>query len=150
MMISNSLSVKPKHLLYNHKVRKQRCSYIKAKGKDEECDHENYQVFQHKNITYNHHVNLQDIDDHLDAVHKLKKEDKEEYFMANGLDYNRCYEYINVVKYLNRCWRTTYKNTESNKQSSKSDNKDHKKFIVPGWSIIGIFAFIYYVVKDDL
>jgi len=49
-------------------------------------------------------ITLQDVDDHLEAVKRLKDSDKEDYFLANGMDYNRCYEYVNVVKYMNRCY----------------------------------------------
>lgn len=127
---------------YKPNFMRKRCISTQANGHH----HENYQVFQHKNITYNHDINIQDVEDHLDAVHKLKKTDKDDYFMSHGLDYDRCYEYINIVKYLNRCWimRQTAKQND--------DNRIHRliPFIPPGWTILGVIAFVYYFVKDDL
>lgn len=49
-------------------------------------------------------ITLQDVDDHLAAVKRLKDCDKEDYFSAHGMDYKRCYEYVNIVKYMNRCY----------------------------------------------
>lgn len=120
---------------------------IKAKRRDydEKYEHENYQVFQHKNIIYNHDININDVDDHLEAVQKLKVADKEDYFMANGMDYTRCSEYINIVKYLNRCWHMTYM-TQAQKQENGSYNNKQN---VARWSIIGVIAFIYYYVQDN-
>lgn len=124
----------------NRTRNNKRCFCVRAKGQD---DYENYQVFQHKHKVYDNNVNVDEVNDHLEAVHKLKKEDKDDYFMSNGLDYNRCYEYINVVKYLNRCWRTASKSVEN-------DNNKKWNLTIPGWSIIGILAFMYYFVKDDI
>jgi hypothetical protein len=116
-----------------------RCYYVRAKGNDE---YENYQVFQHKHHVFNQSVDIEEVNDYLEAAQKLKKEDKDDYFMSNGLDYDRCYEYINVVKYLNRCLII----------ASKSEKQDEKKwnFKVPGLGVLGILAFIYYFVKDDI
>jgi hypothetical protein len=121
-------------------VTVKRCFYIKAKEKDE---YENYQVFQHKHALYNDNIHIEEVDEHLDAVQKLEKEDKDDYFMSYGLDYDRCYEYINVIKYLNRCLTTASK-------SEERDNNKKEKFRFPGWSIIGFLAFMYYFVKDDI
>lgn len=121
------------------KLGNRRCFHIRANGKDE---YENYQVFQHKHIVYDNNVDIKEVDEHLEVVKKLNKEDKDDYFMSNGLDYDRCYEYINVVKYLNRCLTTASK-------IIKNDNSKSWKIKVPGWSIIGILAFMYYFVKDD-
>lgn len=130
------------------RIYKKRCFHTKAK---EENEYENYQVFQHKDVTYNQNINIEDVDDHLQAVHKLKTEDKEDYFMSNGLDYNRCYEYINVVRFLNRCWRTSYSNTNTKTKIYTKDSKNKaNRFVLSGWSIVGIVAFIYYIVKDDI
>ena len=118
--------------LYGHK-----CNHVKATSKDE---YENYQVFQHKHIVFSQSVDVHEVDDHLEAVTKLKKEDKSDHFMSHGLDYDRCYEYINVVKYLNRCWKSSH-NHEYN-----VFNKT--KFIDPCSTVICVIAFIYHYVKD--
>lgn len=130
---------------YNNSYCKKRVIALKANKKDE-CDYENYQIFQHQNITYNNNVNIKDVDDHLEAVRKLRKTDKDDYFMSHGLDYDRCYEYINIVKYLNRCWKIKHshvRNDDNNKITGKH------QFLVPGWTILGVIAFIYYFIKDD-
>jgi len=135
--------------VYNNRYVRKRYIGLKANENDE-CHYENYQVFQHQHITYNDNVNIKDVDDHLEAVHKLKKTDKDDYFMSQGLDYDRCYEYINIVKYLNRCWKV--KNKRMGTMKTTDDNKQSKQnpFFVPGWTILGVIAFVYHFVKDDL
>lgn len=133
-MISNKY-LSPRLKFVNRPIRKR--FIIKA----HQNDYENYQIFQHKDTTYNNNVNINDVDDHLEAVSKLKKEDKDDYFMAHGLDYDRCYEYINIIKYLNRCWKLRY-----NGSLQKNDNKEskNKPIFAPLYTIIGIIAFVYY------
>lgn len=127
--------MKKKHFMFGNR----KFYYTRAKGKD---DYENYQVFQHKHIVYHQDIHIEEVDNHLETVYKLAKEDKDDYFMSNGLDYDRCYEYINIVKYLNRCLTVASK-------SDEKDNNKKEKFRLPGWSVIGVLAFIYYCVKDD-
>lgn len=140
-MISYQYSF-PKLNYYNKTVKK-RWIVLKAN----ENHHENYQVFQHRDTVYNDNVNIKDVEDHLEAVHKLSKTDKDDYFMSQGLDYDRCYEYINIVKYLNRCWKTKHNPIENTKLL---DNTKLNPFIIPGWTILVVIAFIYYSVKDKL
>lgn len=125
---------------YNNTLNR-RYTALKANKKDGH-HYENYQVFQHQNITYNDDVNIKDVEDHLEAVHRLKKTDKDDYFMSHGLDYDRSYEYINIVKYLNRCFNLR------NKHISYNDKL--KSNPAQGCTILSIFTFIYYYVKDDL
>jgi hypothetical protein len=140
-VLLSRFNTKERHI----KLGNRRCFYIRAKREDE---YENYCVFQHKHIVYHHHdIHTEEVDDHLEAAYKMNKEDKDDYFMSNGLDYDRCYEYINVVKYLNRCLKTASKNVEHD--SEFQDN--HKwKFPFPGWSILVILGFVYHFVKDDM
>ncbi len=134
----------------NHKQYNKRCFHTKAKDK-EEHEYEHYQVFQHKDVTYNQNINIEDVDDHLQAVYRLKREDKEDYFMSNGLDYDRCYKYINVVKFLNRCWQKTPYNNTKNIMYNNDDSKNKaNRIVLSSWSIFSIVAFIYYFVKDDI
>jgi hypothetical protein len=135
--------------VYNKRYVKKRYIALKANENDE-CHYENYQVFQHQHITYNDNVNIKDVDDHLEAVHKLKKTDKDDYFMSHGLDYDRCYEYINIVKYLNRCWKVKKKRMDTMKTTDDNKQGKQNSFFVPGWTILGVIAFIYHFVKDDL
>ena len=118
-------------------ISKKRCILIKARNKDDNY-YENHQVFQHKNAVYQNDVNVEEIDDYLEAVKKMKKEDKDDYFMAYGLDYDRCFEYINVVKYQNRCWQKPY-------------NKVNKQDIIAsGRRIFNGIVFIYYFIKNEV
>lgn len=143
----------PKKYYNNPFVKKSLCSkrYIalKANGKDE-FQYENYQVFQHKNIHFKNNVTIRDVDDYLEAVYKLKKTDKDDYFMSHGLDYDRCYEYINIVKYLNRCWKMKHNHMKNENEIDNNKITDKHPFLIPGWTILGVIAFIYYFVKDDL
>lgn len=148
-MIKSNHYLSPKIKHHNNKHVRKRCIAFKANEKDD-CNYENYQVFQHKNITYNNNVSIRDVDDHLEAVHKLKKTDKDDYFMSHGLDYDRCYEYINIVKYLNRCWTMKHNNMSSYKENDHNKINGKHTFLVPGWTILGVIAFVYYFVKDDL
>ena len=117
---------------------KQRCFALKANRKDKH-HYVNYQVFQHENVIYNHDVNICDVDDNFEAVCKLKKTDKVDYFMSQGLDYDRCYEYIHIVKYLNRCWKL--KCEDDNPQKVKINQLHH---------ISNILRFIYYFINSNV
>lgn len=126
-----------------HRFDGSRRFYVKAQSKDE---YENYQVFQHKHMVFDQSTDVHEVDDHLEAVVRLRKADKDDHFMSHGLDYDRCYEYINVVKYLNKCWGTP------NIHHHNHTHKDNKKVlpVPPGWTIICVIAFIYHFVKDDV
>jgi hypothetical protein len=143
MKTINNKRLLPSATYYKKKYVKKRHIALKANEKDH---YENYQVFQHEHITYNNDVNIKDVDEHLEAAHKLKKTDKDDYFMSQGLDYDRCYEYINIVKYLNRCWKVK----NDSKKIDHNKKIDLKPFFVPGWTIIGIIAFVYHFINDDL
>lgn len=133
MISSKYLS--PRLKICNVPIKKR--SFVKA----HENDYENYQIFQHKNIKVNNNINIHDVDDHLEAVSKLKKKDKDDYFTAHGLDYDRCYEYINIIKYLNRCWKMRY---NDNLQKNNNIESNNKPFVIPLCVIIGVIAFVYY------
>ena len=81
-------------------------------------------------------ITIQDVEDHLHACQRLKDTDKEDYFLALGMDYKRCSEYINIVKYMNRCY-------------SKS-NKTHKPQWLQWTVITTTIAFIYNYINEDL
>lgn len=83
-------------------------------------DYEHHTVFQSssRHGATRSMVTLQDVDDHLNAVERLKDSDKEDYFLAHGMDYKRCRQYVNIVKYMNRCFDKTTK-------TSKFSDKTH-------------------------
>lgn len=144
MTTINRQYVLPKKKSSHNIISKKRCILIKARNKDDNY-YENHQVFQHKNAVYQNVVNVEEIDDYLEAVKKMKKEDKDDYFMAHGLDYDRCCEYINVVKYQNRCWKKQYNNKHFNSQK-----QNLPLFAIPYWKLLYGFMFIYYIIKDDI
>lgn len=135
----------------HYKIKK-RYIALKADKKDEP-HYENYQVFQHQNIIYNDNVNvnISDVDDHLEATCKLKKTDKDDYFMSHGLDYDRCYEYINIVKYFNRCWEVRHFNQNTKRMTNDNiKNTERHPAFVAGLTILSVISFVYYFVKEDL
>lgn len=127
----------PKPMQFIRVYAKKRLVLTRAKNKDN-YHYENYQVFQHEHLMHNDNITIEDVDDYLEAVKKLKKEDKNDYFMAHGLDYDRCYEYVNVVRYQNRCWQKPY-------------NKVNKQDIIAsGRRIFNGIVFIYYFIKNEV
>lgn len=112
--------------------QKRHCSVL-VKARRSEA-YECHTVFQSSHVLGP--ITIQDVDDHMAAVKHLKDRDKLDYFSAHGMDYKRCDEYINVVKYLNRCYN----------KKLKAEAESHKMH----WTIIPALAFICSYIQEEL
>lgn len=103
---------------------------------------EKHQVFQSEFTTYDNNISINEVESHLEATKKLTRTEKEEYFFALGLDYYRCNEYINIVKYLNRCFQKPYLETNKTIDAETNIDLNNQLEISNVFSIWGLFSIL--------